>query len=168
MGVQVKFYRGAWWVFVNHGGRRRSKKTDDKATALVLARRIREQLALGDFSLLVSDAETFKIYAGRWLTDGEQSRKASTHRFYRFNLDLHIYPVIGALPVASVTRAACRRVLTEARTKGLKVASLQGVQRTLSAVLSQAVEDAIITGNPAFRMGRHLRRGDEPRPAMRR
>jgi integrase len=45
----------------------------------------------------------------------------------------------------------------------LKVASLQGVQRTLSAVLSQGVEDGVLTANPAFRMGRHLRQGDERR-----
>jgi integrase len=37
------------------------------------------------------------------------------------------------------------------------------VQRTLSAVLSQAVEDAVLPANPAFRMGRHVRKGDEPR-----
>jgi integrase len=43
------------------------------------------------------------------------------------------------------------------------VASLQGVQRTLSAVLSQAVEDGLLPANPAFRMGRHVRKGDEPR-----
>jgi len=40
-------------------------------------------------------------------------------------------------------------VLAECRKKKLKVGSLQGVQRTLIAVLSQAVEDGILPGNPA-------------------
>jgi integrase len=44
-----------------------------------------------------------------------------------------------------------------------RVGSLHGIQRTLSAVLSQAVEDGILPANPAFRIGRHLRKGDEPR-----
>jgi integrase len=38
---------------------------------------------------------------------------------------------------------------------------MRGVNRTLSAVLSQAVEDAWLPANPAFRMGKHLRTGDE-------
>lgn len=128
-----------------------------------MAQRVRERLQLGDLTLLGTDTETFEKFATRWLTDGEAGRKASTHRFYDFNLTLHLFPTLGSHPVGSVTRADCRRVLVACRTKGLKVASLQGVQRTLSAVLSQAVEDGILPANPAFRMGRHVRRGDEPR-----
>ena len=163
MSVRVRFHRGAWWIFIAHRGRRRSKKIGDRATALQVARRLRDRLMLGDLSLLGTDTETFEKYATRWLEDGEASRKASTHRFYTFNLTLHIIPVIGSQPIGSITRADCRQVLAVCRKKGLKVASLQGVQRTLSAVLSQAVEDSILSANPAFRMGRHLRKGDEPR-----
>ena len=90
-------------------------------------------------------------------------RKASTHRFYGFNLKLHIIPTLKSQPIGSIARADCRKVLAECRKKKLRVGSLQGVQRTLSAVLSQAVEDGILPANPAFRMGRHLRKGDEPR-----
>lgn len=163
MGVRVRFHRDSWWVFVAHRGRRKSKRIGDRDTALQVARRIRERLALGDLSLLGTDSETFRVYAARWLKDGAGARKASTHRFYAFNLELHITPVIGAEPVGAIGRAACRKVIAAARDKGLKVASLQGVQRTLSAVLSSAVEDGILPANPAFRMGKHVRRGDEPR-----
>jgi integrase len=95
--------------------------------------------------------------ARRWGTDAQ----ASTHRFYTFNLELHLYPTLGTQPVASITRTECRRVITACRDKGLKVASLKAVQRTLSAVLSQAVDDGMLQANPAFRMGKHLRQGDE-------
>ena len=163
MSVKLRFRKGAWWIFIDHRGQRRAKKVGDRATAFQVARRIRERLMLGDLSLLGTDTETFETYARRWLTDGEAGRKASTHRFYSFNLGLHIVPKLTSHPIGSITRADCRKILAEARTKGLKVASLQGVQRTLSAVLSQAVEDGILAANPAFRMGRYLRKGDEPR-----
>ena len=163
MGVKVRFHRGTWWIFIDHRGRRRSKRVGDRATALHVARRVRERLQLGDLSLLGTDTETFEKFAMRWLTDGEAGRKASTHRFYGFNLKLHIVPTLGSHPAGSVTRADCRQVLVACRKKGLRVASLQGVQRTLSAVLSQVVEDGILPANPAFRMGRHVREGDEPR-----
>ncbi len=167
MGVKVKFHKGAWWVFINHHGRRRAKMIGDKETAHTVARRIRERLTLGDLSLLTSEpAESFETYAARWLTAGESARKASTHRFYAFNLTLHIKPTLGARPISAITRADCRELLAACRQKGLKRASLLGVQRTLSAVLSQAVEDQILAANPAFRMGKHMRMGDEPKPEI--
>ena len=43
---------------------------------------------------------------------------------------------------------------------------MRGVNRTLSAVLTQAVEDALLPANPAFRMGKHLRAGDELPPEI--
>lgn len=162
MGVTVKFYRGDWWVFVNHQNRRRSKKVGDRATAFALARQIRRRLAAGDLSLLTTqDRPTFNTYAAAWLTAGEGVRKASTHRFYGFNLNLHILPVLGDRVVSSLKRVDCRDLMAACRAKGLKPASMRGVNRTLSAVLSQAVEDAWLPANPAFRMGKHLRTGDE-------
>ncbi len=162
MGVTVKFYRGAWWVFINHRGRRRSKKIGDRATALEVARKIRQRLTAGDLGVLASEpGPSFREYATRWLDDGAAARKASTHRFYSFNLTLHVLPVLGDKLVAAITRADCRKLMTDCRSKGLKPASLRGVNRTLSAVLSQAVEDALLPANPAFRMGKYLRTGDE-------
>src|SRR5262249_43508114 len=38
--------------------------------------------------------------------------------------------------------------------------------RTLSTVLSQAVEDGLLPANPALRPGRYLRRGEEPEPEI--
>jgi integrase len=163
MGVKVRFFDGAWYVFINHHGRRRAKKCGDKPTALEVARKVRGKLAAGDLSLLDSDSEGFAAYAARWLKDGEATRKASTHRFYDFNLKLHVIPALGTQPIATMKRADCRRVVMACRQKGLKLASLRGVQRTLSAVLSQAVDDGILPANPAFRMGKHLRLGDEHR-----
>ena len=111
MGVRVRYHRGAWWVFVAHRGKRRSKRVGDKETASVVARAIRERLALGDFSLLGSASESFTVYAERWLKDGEKARKASTQRFYRVTLALYITPTMGPLQVGSIARAHCRELI---------------------------------------------------------
>ncbi len=167
MGVKVKFHRGAWWIFVDWRGRRRSKRVGDRATALDVARKIRQRLIEGDLRVLDSaPAETFEKFSTAWLELGEKGRKASSHRFYAFNLRLHIVPVLGPKVVTAITRADCRSLLAACRQKGLKRASLLGVQRTLSAVLSQAVEDELLPANPAFRMGKHLRHGDEQPAAI--
>ena len=138
------------------------KKIGDRTAAREVARKIRQRLVEGDLGVLGSEpGPTLDVYARRWLNEGEAARKASTHRFYRFNLTGHVLPVLGDKPVPALTRADCRDLMTACRAKGLKPASMRGVNRTLSVVLSQAVEDALLPANPAFRMGKHLRTGDE-------
>ncbi|MEP6593960.1 MAG: site-specific integrase, partial [Acidobacteriota bacterium] len=134
------------------------------ATPTLDAAPIRQRLAAGDLGLLTTaPSPLFETYARAWLAGGEGTRKASTQRFYTFNLNLHILPVLGAKPVASLKRADCRELMTGCKAKGLQPASMRGVNRTLSAVLSQAVEDGWLPANPAFRMGKHLRDGDTVR-----
>ena len=55
MGVKVKFYRGAWWVFIDHLGRRRSKKVGDQQAAQRIAKELRERLGRGDLHLAAGD-----------------------------------------------------------------------------------------------------------------
>ena len=84
-------------------------------------------------------------------------------RFYTANLTRHVRPLLGARPVTSLTRADCRELIATSRAKGLKVNTVRGIARTLSALLSAAVEDDRLPANPALRLGRYLRRGDEPK-----
>jgi integrase len=162
--VKVKFRKGAWWVFVNHRGRRKAKRIGDKETALRVAARIRGRLASGELRLgTSSDDETIAAYAANWLKTVTGNLKASTIAFYTDNLNRHVLPLLGRRPVGSVTRADCRELIATARGKGLKVNTVRGIARTLSVVLSQAVEDEKLEANPALRMGRYLRRGDEPK-----
>jgi integrase len=162
VGVRVKFYRGAWWVFVAFRNRRRSKKVGDRQTANRLAQRIRERLAAGDLQLKPAQQdETFEVYARGWLVGLTGNLKASTIKFYTDNLQRHVLPTLGPRLIRSVSRSDCREVITTARSKGLKLNTVRGIARTLSTVLSQAVEEEKLPANPALRMGRYLRRGDE-------
>ena len=34
MGVKSRFFRGAWWIFIDHHGKRRAKRIGDHQTAL--------------------------------------------------------------------------------------------------------------------------------------
>lgn len=162
--VRQKGDGSEWWVFVSRHGRRRSKCVGTKRAADAVAEKLRARLALGDFSIFADQGELLTPYANRWLTTIEAARKRSTAAFYSFNLKLHILPVLGGKPVSGISRADCRELLTKCREKELKRSSLLGVQRTLSAVLSQAVEDGLLAHNPAFRLAsRYIGRGDDER-----
>ncbi len=90
--------------------------------------------------------------------------KASTIKFYGANLERHVLPLLGSRPLTAVSRLDARELIATSRRKGLKLNTVKGIARTLSTVLSQAVEDQKVPANPALRMGRYLRRGDEPKP----
>jgi len=163
MGVSVRFHRGAWWIFVRHAGRRRAKRIGDRETALRVARALREKLARGELALpATTDQQTLKAYAEAWLLTAAKSLKASTLTFYRGHLDQHVFPALGSRPVGSLTRQDCRALVASCRAKDLRVTTVRGIVRALSTILTQAVEDDLLPANPALRLGRYLRPGDEP------
>ena len=84
MGVKLRFYRGAWWIFIDHHGKRRAKRIGDHQTALRIAKELRERLGRADLHLPLARAETltFKRYSQKWLDQARLNLKASTVRFY--------------------------------------------------------------------------------------
>jgi integrase len=66
--------------------------------------------------------------------------------------------------LVSPLRGDCRDLVTACRAKGLKVTTVRGITRTLSTLLTQAVEDELLEANPALRLGRYLRAADDPEP----
>jgi integrase len=130
------------------------------------ATKIQARLAEGDTGPLddspTAPPMTFRSYAEGWVeTHADQACKFSTARVYRTNLNRHIVPVLGDKPVTAISRMDCRTLIAECRKKGLSRKSIENIGRTVSSVLSQAMEDGLITGNPAFRVGRYYRNGNE-------
>lgn len=163
MGVKLKFYRGAWWVFINHHGRRKAKRLGvDKKEALAIVKALRSKMDRGEFQLPAKDAETVKVYAERWLTQAQRTLKPSTVRFYTDNLENHIYPAIGSVPLASVSRRTVKDLLAAVSKKDIGRTTVTGIVRTLSTVLSDAVEDEKLAANPVFRPGRLKRHFRDP------
>ena len=158
MGVKVRFRRCAWWVFINHGGRRKAKKIGgDREAAKRIGKALEERLASADFQLHPEATETLKAYAQTWIASANASLKRSTVRFYQDNLDNHIYPALGHIPVSRICRADVKRLIGVLSAKSLRPKTVTGIIRTLSTVLSEAVEDEKLPANPALRPGR-LRR----------
>ena len=101
-------------------------------------------------------------FADRWLEVLQGNVKASTLAFYTSNLKRYIRPILGERTVASIEREDCRGLIAKCRARGLKAATVRGILRTLSALLSEAVENKLLSANPALQLGRYLRAGDEP------
>lgn len=130
MGVKVRFYRGAWWIFIDHQGRRKAKKIGDRETALRIAQTLRARLARAELHLPVdATSPTLRTYVGSWMATAATNLKASTIGFYQGHLNQHILPALGDRLVSDLRRADCRDFVTLCRGKGLKVATVRGIAR---------------------------------------
>jgi hypothetical protein len=76
-GIQVKAWKGSWWIFVNHHGQRKAKRVgtgkEGQKTA-VAAEKIQARLVLGDLSLL-SDG-----HMPRWISSLRRSWPVCSRR----------------------------------------------------------------------------------------
>ena len=162
MGAKIRFHRGAWWVFVNHQGRRKSKRVGDREAAKRIAKAIEERLARADLRLPSDTTETVKAYAMTWIASAATTLKPSTLRFYQDNLDNHIYPELGHLALGTISRGDVKRLITTLKGKSLQPKTVTGIIRTLSTILSEAVEDEKLPANPALRPGRLRRQMQDP------
>jgi len=160
MGVKAKKYKGAWYVFINHDGRRKAKCVGSRQAAEKVKQEIEARIALGDFRLLSDQPPpTFEEYAADWVKQyAKVECKQNTWESYERNLRLHIFPTFGKLRLPDITRARVKEFLAD------QVAQEKHSRNTirlmiapLRAILNHAIEDDLIDRNPAVRIGRFYR-----------
>ena len=176
MGVRVRERDGAWWLFINHKGRRKAKRIGagepGKEAAKEAATKIQAKLALGDLSLLAEERRSvrFAEYAETWLkVYAEVNCKPSTVEEYEKRIRLHLNPVFGSLELHDIRREKIKMFLVEhlrvgharQKSKGLCTGSVRNILLVLRAILFHAVDDGLLASNPAARLGKFARRKDE-------
>jgi integrase len=164
MGVRVREYRGAWWVFIDHKTRRKKKRIgpgkEGERAAKAVAENLEARLALGDTGFLEPDPMTFKEYGEGWLSGYVAANlKVGTQEKYEVVLRKHWFPAIGHLPVGDITRTHVRTVLAAKLREEMKLSTARLLADVLKSCLNQAVEDELIAKNPAARAGKMLTGG---------
>ena len=172
MGVKVREWKGAWWVFIDHQGQRKAKRigagAPGKKAARQVAQQIQARLALGQTAFDRHTAGiTLEAFAETFLHRIEHTRKPSTHEGYQQTLTHNIKPMLGQLELHAVTREKVKALAMVGLEKGQSPKTVQNTIRCLSSLLSHAVEDGLLPVNPAFKPGKFLprisaRRGINP------
>jgi integrase len=160
MGVtvrqKVKGKGNPWWVFISHGGKRTSKMIGDKAAAQAVASKIRTDLQLGEFGFVREEKKpepTFKDYADKWIKHTVPATcKQSTLRDYTDILRIHIIPSFGHLKIVDIKRGTVKDFLLSKLNQGYAPSTVSHMRDVISGVLNKAVDDEVITGNPAQRL----------------
>ncbi len=159
MGVKVREKDGKWYVFINHNGKRKAKCVgDSKKAALEVKRKLEAKLTLGEFDLLDDKPKvpTFQEYAEEWLdTHTLHNCKASTHGLYTSFLKQHLIPALGGMQLDDISRNHVRQfafVLRERVSQG----HTSNILMVLRSILNQALDDGLVTDNPATRIHKYL------------
>ena len=161
MGVKIREWKGAWWVFINHHGTRKAKRVGvgepGKKAAKHVAQQIQARLALGQVAFeSTKSGVTFDSYSETFLHRIEQIRKHTTHADYRKILDRDILPVLRGMDLQDITREKVKGLAMACLTKGQSPKTVQNIIRCLSSLLSHAVEDELMMVNTALKPGKFL------------
>ncbi len=170
MGVKVKEWKGAWWFFVNHKGRRKAKRVgvgkEGQRAAKAAAEKIQAKLALGEGSFLDdTPVPMFEEAARRWFAAYCQlgQLRVSTQALYLSNLERHAFPHFGSKPVTAVTRDDIRGLVTDLLAQGKSRSLVRNVVAPIRQTFNQLIEDGVATLNPAAKIGRYLKDTGDPR-----
>ena len=159
MGVKIRKRGGKWYVFVNYHGRRKAKCV---GTSRELAEQVRRQLeaklALGDLGFLSEEPVlTVRQYSETWLKQyAELELKQSTVDFYQDYQRRYVFPRFGELKLTAITRDDVKSFAADLNARGLARNTIRLAVAALRVVLSAAVEDGILSANPAAKMGRFV------------
>lgn len=157
MSVRIRKRNGSLWVFICYHGRRKAKKVSSKEVAKRVKREIEARLALGDIGVLEQKkVTTFSEYGKQWLELHAKAHcKTSTYQRYEQIFRIHLSPRFGSRPIDQIARDDLKRYASElATSKRHGLGTLRNIVATLRAILREAVEDQIIEGNPASRLGK--------------
>ena len=166
MGVRVRERDGAWWVFINHQGKRKAKRIGEgdpgKRAAKEAAAKIQAKLALGDVGILETHRKqavpTFGEVAKEWERVTAPDWKPSTAITYGNILRNRLLPVLGNLPITDLTAARVEAWWAALRAEGLAKRSLQVYRLILREVCKRAVSLVLVPSNPADRISGRLGR----------
>ena len=161
MGVTIREWKGAWWIFINHHGTRKAKRIGSgavgKKAAKQAAQQIQARLALGQTAFdRPQTSVTLDAYVETFLERIEQTRKHTTHADYRKIFDHYVFPVFRGQDLQQITREKVKAFAVGCLQRGLSAKTVQNIIRTLSSLFSHALEDNLIIANPALRPGKFL------------
>ena len=169
MGVTVRQKKpgkdNPWWIFVNHQGKRKAKCVGDRKTAENVAAELRIRLSPSGLGLdtLPRAVPLFKDYAKQWLeTYVATCCRGTTPAGYETSLRIHLLPALGEKRLDEIRRSDVKTLVFALAKKELSPSTILNVRACLSGILSSAIEDEIITSNPAARLGKYIKRNQKP------
>jgi integrase len=164
MGVKPRLRKnGFWYLVIDHKGQRKSISTRlrgraGRKAAHRAAAELERRLSLDDLETLearIGSDVTLARYADTWLARREDLKIGSSDLYHRV-LRKHWLPSLGSRRLTAIRRQEILTVLDAMRQGGTKSKTRALRLNVLRSCLNSAVEDGLLTANPAARAGRFL------------
>jgi integrase len=98
---------------------------------------------------------TLSVWAAQWLTTHAQVYcKFATHRLYKQVVRDHLEPALGNKKLDEITREDIRLLIAQKVNEKLSKATVRNIIAPLRQMLGHAVDEEIISSNPARKLGR--------------
>ena len=155
MGVKVREKikdSDVWWVFINHAGRRTSRKVGAKRMALEAARVIGANLILDKPAFQEKKLPVPKLgeyYQSRLKPYMKLTLKRSTYITFESSFRVHILPQFGRLHLDQIDRQKMEGFISKLVKKDMAKDSIRLILAALSFLYTHAVENKLVTENPA-------------------
>ncbi len=152
----IRKRRGQWVADYRDGGGVRRWRTfgTKRAAEDFLAQTIPE-VRQGKRAL-VPVTITVVAYAERWLRLIASTVKPRTLASYASTLRLHLLPAFGAWRVQHLEKGGIKSMLADKLVSGLSRNTVRIMHAALRAMLRAAVDDGVLSLNPAEKLGRQL------------
>ena len=160
-GITQRKGREGWWVRVYEEGRQTWHKCDTKSQARTLYGKLKANAREGKLfpKQKTTKSILLKDYFVTWLKNQPaRGKKVTTIKTYESRLRKHALPAFGTSQLSAISRPRIKAWAAGLLEKGLDFDTALNALLTLSAVLTEAVEDGLITHNPALRSGKLLKR----------
>ncbi|HJU10291.1 MAG TPA: site-specific integrase [Candidatus Binataceae bacterium] len=143
------------WVadYIDANGKRHRLSAETKERALeLLAQKRREARDTGPGTQNVG--LTVLAYVEAWQRRIETELKYASVRSYRYVLQTHIIPSFGEMKLRDLAPLHVKWLISEKRHAGLAKTTIRLIRGILCAMLNDAVDDGVLTRNPAQSLGR--------------
>jgi len=163
MGVKVREkVKGSdeWWVFINHVGRRTSRKVGSEKAALKVAKKIEAKLILGEAFLpekktpVPTLEEYFQRFKSRYM---KAAIKESSYVVYESAFRVQTLPELGRLRLDQIDRERMEEFIAVLMEKDLAKDYIRLILGSLQVLMNDAIEKGIIKNNPVKGLGKFYR-----------
>ncbi len=163
MGVTVREKikdSGEWWVFINHKGRRTSRKVGDRKAAREAARKIQARLTLGEGAFRKDTklpAPKLKDYFKRFEQNYKGTLKPTSWECYEGALRIHILPELGKYRLDEITKSMMKKLVAKMVEEGRAKDSIRLYVAALRVLYNQAIDDKVVSESPTKGLGKFYR-----------
>ena len=140
-----------WAYRWREGGKHHSRSFKTKAEAVAFQGEIVARKFTGTLRPADRGSQKFETFALQWLENSTRRRASTTFRHKQI-LEMHVIPLIGAVPLNRISRENLQKLVKTWDQRGLKPRTIVRHLAVIKAIFNEAILSDLIDKNPAIKL----------------